>query len=120
MVSFASQSQTLPEIYKKYIQPTATTNQLREGLQKVEALCETTPQEKCTKAKASALYLLADDYYQAAYSVQQVDASLVAPILKEATALYDKANIIMPFTVFTATQQRLLLQNKKHFSTGNN
>lgn len=114
------QAQSLTEVFSQYIQPQSSTQDLREGLRQVEAICATSPQEKCNKAKASALYLLADDYYQAAYQVQLVDPELVKPILAKAEALYNQANTLMPITQFGKSQQHMLLESKRHFEQETN
>jgi len=117
-LSFATaEAQSLTEIYSQYIQPTSSTDELREGLKKVEALCEVTPHEKCDKAKASALYLLCDDYYQAAYQVYEVDPGFAKPILEKAKALYAQANGFMAIDSFTESQKNIMLDSKLHFES---
>lgn len=106
------QAQSLTEVFSKYIQPTSTTQDLREGLKQVEALCATTPQEKCNKAKASALYLLADDYYGAAYNIYMVDPEMAKPILDKAIELYNQANQLTPIDQFSEVQKNILLDSK--------
>lgn len=113
IISFTtSQAQSLNEVFSKYIQPNSTTDELREGLQKIEELCSLTPQEKCNKAKASALYLLANDYYGAAYNVYFVDAALANPILEKAKLYYDMAYKLMPIESFTEVQKNTMLDQK--------
>lgn len=117
LVGTVSQAQSLTAIYSEYIQPTASAEELREGFNKVEALCAVTPEEKCNKAKASALYLLCDDYYEAAYQVCQVDKELAQPILNKAKALYKQANSYMLIDDFTEEQKNILLNSKHLFES---
>lgn len=112
LFAFTMQSQSLTEVFSQYIQPQSSTQDLRVGLKQVETLCATTPQEKCNKAKASALYLLADRYYQAAYQVVQVEPELATPIIEKAEAYYNQANKTMPLVSFPASQQQLLIAGK--------
>ncbi|MFY0714109.1 hypothetical protein J1D01_10560 [Seonamhaeicola sp. NFXS20] len=112
-----TQAQSLTEIFSQYIQPTSSTEELREGLKKVEALCKVTPHEKCNKAKASALYLLCDDYYAAAYQVYQVDPELANPILDKAQDLYAKANSLMAIESFSESQKNIMLNSKLQFES---
>lgn len=114
-ISASVQSQTLTEIYSKYIQPSSNTEELKEGLTKIEKLCKTNPQEKCNKAKASALYLMADNYYSEARQVYKVDTTLVQPILLKANELFNKASEYMPITAFTENQKNTMLNDKNYF-----
>ncbi|WP_166964646.1 hypothetical protein [Yeosuana marina] len=117
LIAASVQSQSLTEIYSQYIQPRSSADELREGFKKVEALCAVTPQEKCNKAKASALYLLCDDYYAAAYQVYQVDPELAKPILTKAKTLFTQANGYMSIDDFTEEQKNMMLDSKLHFES---
>lgn len=109
--SFA-QSQNVDAIFKKYIKSSSTTADLKEGLYQLEELCAVTPEEKCKKAKAMALYLIADDYYAVIYQLNQVDKDLSEPILKKADRYYNKAEDLFPLKDFDKSQQRILVEYK--------
>ncbi|CDF80588.1 hypothetical protein BN863_28760 [Formosa agariphila KMM 3901] len=111
-------SQSLTDVFKQYIQPQSSTEDLRTGLKQIEKLCTTNPEAKCNKAKASALYLLADHYFEAAYQVYQVDQTLVDPILAKANALFAQANSFMPIENFDPSQKNMLLESKQKYETG--
>lgn len=106
-----TQAQTLDDVVVNYIQPQSTTEQLKLGLTKIEALCST-DQDKCNKAKGYAYYLLADDYYQAAYGVFMVDQVLAVPVLAKATELYKTANEHYSENNLTEEQKNILLDSK--------
>jgi hypothetical protein len=107
-----TQAQTLNDVFSSLVQPQSNTTDLREGLKQIEAICEATPQEKCNKAKASANYLLADRYFEAAHEVLIVDPDLVDPILQKAKFYYKKAEGLMPIENFSTAQKRMLIENK--------
>ena len=113
----SANSQTLNEIFSSYIQPHSSTEQLQTGLQKVTDLCATAPQAKCNKAKASALYLLADNYFEVAYQVYLVDKTLTEPILQKANRYFEKANVLMPIDEFPSSQQHMMLDAKLRFES---
>ncbi|MFK5891355.1 MAG: hypothetical protein QM486_11565 [Flavobacteriaceae bacterium] len=115
LLTVSAQSQSLNDVFKKYLQPRSTAEQLRIGFKKVEDLCATTPEEKCNKAKASALFLLSNKYYAAVYQLYSVDKELAVPILEKANELYNKANSYMPITEFTTSQKRMMLGYKIRF-----
>jgi hypothetical protein len=112
-----TQAQTLQETFKKFIQPTNTAKELLEGIEQLEKLCETTPQEKCDKAKAMAFYLLSDKYYQSAYAVYQVDQELGLPIKQKADEIYQKANALISIENFSSSEKNMMLDNKNRFET---
>lgn len=114
-LSLSVQSQTLSEVYSEYIQPTATTETLQEGLTQIEKLCETNPQEKCKKAKATALYLMANNCYIEAREVYKADTTLVQPILIKATELLNEATAYMPIADFSESQKNTMLNDKNYF-----
>lgn len=109
--SFA-QSQNVDSIFKQYITSNSTTEDLKEGLYQLEELCAVTPEEKCTKAKAMALYLIADDYYAVIYQLNQVDKDLSKPIQDKADRYYKKAEDLFPLKDFDKSQQRMLSEYK--------
>jgi|GEM_PF-3738964 len=109
-ISFV-QGQTLDDVVVSHIQPTSTTEQLRQGLEKIETLCST-DKEKCNKAKGYAYYLLADDYYGAAYEVFSVDEDLAAPILNRAKEMLELANKHYPESKLTEVQKNVLMDSK--------
>lgn len=115
LLSSFSYSQSLTEIYAAYIQPKNTPEEIQEGLKQVENLCNVNPQEKCNKAKATAYYLLADNFYAEAWSVYKTDSTLVQPILLKANKLYNKAFKYMPITDFTEEQKNSMLNDKNYF-----
>lgn len=117
IVSATIQSQTLTEVYSKYIQPTNSTEELQEGLKQINSICDVTPQEKCNKAKATAYYLMADNYYAEARQVYKVDTTLVKPILVKATELYNKALKLKQITEFTESQKNTMLESKHYFES---
>jgi len=117
IVSSTIQSQTLTEVYSKYIQPTNSIEDLQEGLKQVNNICEVTPQEKCNKAKASAYYLMADSYYAKAWSTYKTDTTLVQPILLKANDLFNKANKLMAITEFSESQKNMMLNDKNYFES---
>lgn len=112
-------AQNLSSIFKDKIQPTATTAQLKEGLQKIEDLCQTTPQDKCNKAQATANFLLADKYYSAAYQVALVDKELTKPIIKIANNYYNKAVSYKSLDSFDARQLTVLIKHRRNFESLN-
>jgi hypothetical protein len=114
LLGFTSlQAQTLNDVFSKYVQPRSTTEQLREGIKLIDELCATAPEDKCSKAKASAYYLLANRYYEAATSMYDVDPELVPVILEKANENYNLANSIFPITEFNESQQTTLLDQKR-------
>lgn len=117
IVSSTIQSQTLTEVYSKYIQPTNSTDELKEGLKQVENICNIQPQEKCNKAKATAYYLLADNYYAEAWNTYKTDSTLVKPILLKANELFNKANELMPITEFSESQKNIMLNDKNYLES---
>ncbi|MBV7268389.1 hypothetical protein [Winogradskyella luteola] len=110
-----AQAQDLQTIYKDKIKSRSTTEVLKEGLSQIEDLCAIEPQEKCNKAKASALYLIADDYYNAALQVAMVELELSVPILKKAVNYYNEAEALKPIDEFSASDRFLLSSGKKNF-----
>lgn len=113
LLSVTIQAQSLDDVFNKYITPNSSTQELREGLKQIDELCSTNPVEKCNKAKAYAYYLLADNYYNAAYSIYFVDQELAAPVLQKAKELFDKANNLQPLNTFTEVQKNILLESKR-------
>ncbi len=115
LASSAIQSQTLTEVYSRYIQPSSSIEGLQEGLAQVNSICDVTPQEKCNKAKATAYYLMADIYYSEARQVYKADTTLVKPILIKATKLLNEASDYMQITEFTESQKNIMLNDKNYF-----
>lgn len=112
-----TQAQTLSEVFSSHIQPQSTTIVLQEGLKQIETICEATPNEKCSKAKASAYYLIADRYFEAAHEVLNVDPILVTPILKKANDYFSKANTVLALENFTAAQQSMMIDAKRRIES---
>jgi len=117
LIAGVIQSQSVTDIYKEHIKPTSNANELREGLKQLEASCSTTPQEKCNKAKATALYLLSDRYYQAAYSTYLVDQELAKPILSQAETIYKQAYSLMPLEDFPDYNVHVMTEAKQMFES---
>ncbi|WP_435135750.1 hypothetical protein [Formosa sp. A9] len=115
LTTFISKSQSLTTIFKEYVRPHSTTEDLRTGLKEIEQWCATNPEPKCTKAKASALYFLSDRYYQAAYQVYIVDQTLADPILQKAQALFSQANNLLPIDSYSESDKHMLLESKQQF-----
>lgn len=116
MLSMAfSYSQSVEEILKEKIQPRKTTETIKEGLDELKKICALKQEEGCDKVQAIALYLIADDYYNAAYQVVMVEPELSIPILKKAIEYYKEAESLKPISEFTARQKFLLGSGKKNF-----
>ncbi|OBX17736.1 MULTISPECIES: hypothetical protein [Bizionia] len=112
LLAINMQSQTVTDIYKQYIKPTSNANELREGLKRLESSCGAIPQDKCNKAKATALYLLSDRYYQAAYTTYLVDQELAKPILIQAESIYKQAYSVMALEDFPDYNVQVMTEAK--------
>lgn len=110
-ISFQSYSQSLQDVFKKYLQPDSDTKALREGLTKVDALCATTPHPKCNKVKATGYYLLANQQYALAYTNRK-DKTAFKQYLNAAQTLFKTAAGYMPITDFTNAQKFTILEQK--------
>ena len=117
LIAGVIQSQSLTDVYSQYIQPRSSADELRLGLKKIEDICSVSPEEKCSKAKASALYLLSNAYFDAAYNIYLVDKVMSKPVIDKAQDLYAMAYEFMPIEEFTESQKNIMLDSKSKFES---
>lgn len=120
LLSFTTiQAQSVDEIIKTDIRVTATSKQLKEGLNKLENKCKVSPAPNCNKGKAFALYLLANDYYAVANNLVGLDAELEAAAVTKAKNLFTEANQLLPAVDLKPSNKRLLLDDKIAYESSN-
>lgn len=116
----AIQAQEVDQIIKTDIRVQATTQTIKKGLEKLENKCAITPVANCNKGKAFAYYILSGRYYNVANTLIGLDAVLQQQAVDKATALYNKASLLLPEDSLTAGQKYLLLDQKSNYEAAVN
>lgn len=108
-------AQDLETVIRNEVQPNSSVETLKAAEVKIDSLCNIKAMDKCKKAKATTLYLIANKYYHAVMTVADVDPNLAKPILNDAQKYYSQAQAIMPLSDYDFRQLSLIAPSIQNF-----